>query len=114
MPLEGNNIIGGEHLVDKATCDKNTKFMGDKMDNLKDDMNEIKIHIAELPEKLAEKFDARYASKLTEKIIYGVVTLILTTVVGSMVYLVMKPSNETNKRIQVLENNFNEVFEKDN
>ena len=109
MSLEGNTIIGGEHLVDKATCDKNTKIMGDKMDNLKDDMNEIKVHLAELPETLAEKFDKRYASKLSEKIVYGVVTIILCSVVGSLVYFI-KPGSHSDERLQALENKFDDAF----
>jgi len=47
----------------------------EKLDNLEENLNKVKIQIAELPERLSEKFDERYASKNTEKVVYGLIGL---------------------------------------
>lgn len=36
-----------------------------------------------------DKLDDRYASKLTEKIVYGAVTLVLVSVFSALIYLVV-------------------------
>lgn len=64
--------------------------MDKKIDEIKKAVNDLKIAIAVLPEKVFEKGDQRYASKLSERVIFGMVGMILTTVLGAVIYLVLK------------------------
>ena len=59
--------------------------MNDKIDNLKEDIGEIRVQIAGLPEILVDKFDCKYASKDTEKIVYGLIILVLVAFFGQMI-----------------------------
>ena len=47
--------------------------------------------IRELIENFIENADKKFASKLTEKIVYGMVGLILTAVIGSILIIILKP-----------------------
>lgn len=49
------------------------KVFMEKMEEITDSINELKISIAELPEKIFEKADDRYASKITERGFYALV-----------------------------------------
>lgn len=62
----------------------------EKIDNLAKNVEDVKICLAELPDKIFERADKRYASKLSEKIIYGMVGVITTGVVVALLALVMK------------------------
>lgn len=57
--------------------DKEHFSIMEKLDALKDDMNEkftlLSIEIAKMPEKILEKADSRYASKTVEKALYGAI-----------------------------------------
>lgn len=57
---------------------------------LNNNINEIKISIAELPDKIMEKAETKFASKLTEKIVNGLCWIIIGGVVtfglGLIVY----------------------------
>lgn len=55
----------------KTLEDTQTIFM-DKLDNLKEDIQEISISIAELPEKIFDKADHRYASKEIEEAVRNI------------------------------------------
>jgi Txe/YoeB family toxin of Txe-Axe toxin-antitoxin module len=62
----------------------------EKIDDLTKSLVEIQISIAKLPEKMFEKADERYASKLSEKIVYGMAGTVLTLVLTALVFLVIK------------------------
>jgi len=62
----------------------------EKIDDLTKSLVEIQISIAKLPEKMFEKADERYASKLSEKIVYGMAGIVLTLVLTALVFLVIK------------------------
>lgn len=62
----------------------------EKLDNLEENLNQVKVQIAELPERLAEKFDQRYASKSTEVAVYSFIGLVVTGVVVAILALVLK------------------------
>lgn len=64
--------------------------MDKKIDDIKKAINDLRIDIAELPAKIFDKGDKRYASKLSEKIIYGMVGVILTSVLMAVIYLIIK------------------------
>ena len=51
------------NFVLQEKCDKNVKNMGDKIDKLSDIINNLRVEIAMLPEKILEKTDKRYASQ---------------------------------------------------
>lgn len=51
---------------------------------------ELQLHIKETHEKLLEKTDKRYAIKLVERVVFGLVTLILTSVIVAIVALVIR------------------------
>lgn len=72
-----------------ALEDSQKKLM-DKIDDLIETVNNIEISIAGLPEKIFEKGDERYASKTSEKLVYGMVGAILFSVLSSLLYLVLK------------------------
>lgn len=83
-----SHIVGANELVKKDTCTKN-------VDNMLKELNDIKISIAKLPETILEKADIRYAGKLSEKLVYGMVVIVLGSVMSSLVYLVVRPNNDT-------------------
>lgn len=60
--------------------------LGEKLNNFK---LEITKEIAELPSKIIKETDDKYANKNTERVVYGMITLILIGVVGAWVNLVV-------------------------
>ena len=54
--------------ITREDCGKNVKIMTDEIKGIKDSVNDLKVDIASLPEKLAEKFDKRYAPKWVAKV----------------------------------------------
>lgn len=51
---------------------------------------EIQLHIKEEHEELRKESDAKYAIKLVERVVFGLVSLILTGVVVAIIALVLK------------------------
>ena len=49
----------------------------------------IQLHIRERHEKLRQENDKKYAIKLVERIVFGLVALILTGVVGALIALII-------------------------
>ena len=66
------------------------QVMNEKLDNLTNCVGEVKITMAELPEKLADKFDERYASKKTEQTVDKVLWLVLSAVILAGLALIFK------------------------
>ena len=50
----------------------------EKLESFSEKLEEVRIALAELPDKIFERADKRYASKLAEKVIYGIVGIIIT------------------------------------
>lgn len=69
--------------------DNQNKFM-DKLDNLGSKIENLSIDIAKMPEIILEKADARYASKTSEKVVYGMVGAIVLGVLYAILELVIK------------------------
>jgi hypothetical protein len=61
-----------------------------KLDEFKNDIGDIKILIAEMPKKIIDECDSRYASKLSEIIIYGMSGLVLTSFITALIYFLIK------------------------
>ena len=73
------------------------KMTNDKIDNLKgvvvSGFKDLKLEISEIKNDMKEmdvKNEHKYASKLTEKIVYGLVSLILVAVIGAVITLTLK------------------------
>jgi len=62
--------------------------------DIKKDVNEIKVDLASLPEKLMDKLDDKYVSKdlfkPIQKLVYGLVGAILLGIVGAGLALILK------------------------
>lgn len=69
-------------MVTEEQCFKQHK-------DVNDNLNDIKISIAELPEKIFEKGSEKFASKLTEKIVYALVSVVLLAVASAITGLVV-------------------------
>ena len=84
------NELQGETRQPSVYTLKLFSNMDKKIDDIKKAINDLRIDIAELPAKIFDKGDKRYASKLSEKIIYGMVGVILTSVLMAVIYLIIK------------------------
>ena len=71
----------------KSNFEEHKAFMG-KLDDLKTDMMEIKLQIAELPKRIFDESDKKYASKIAERIIYGMVGAISLSALYAMLKLI--------------------------
>ena len=56
----------------------------EKLEFFSEKLEEVKLALAELPDKIFERADKRYASKLAEKVIYGMVGIIITAFVVAL------------------------------
>lgn len=68
---------------------RNIKTM-DKLDELTEGQNEIKVTLAGLPELLAEKFDERYASKKYEQSLDKLNWMVISAVVLAVLGIIIK------------------------
>lgn len=69
-----------------------TKTAGERLTKIETDIDYIKEKQDELCEGLDEfigSSDSRYASKLSEKIVYGLVAIIIITVIAALIKLVV-------------------------
>lgn len=65
------------------------KTIMEKIEKFSDKLDDISITIARLPDDIFERADKRYASKTSEKIIYGMVGVVCTGVVVALLGLVI-------------------------
>lgn len=73
-----------------ATLKEAQKNMAEKIDDLKQVVTAGFSDIKEEFMKFREEADKKYASKLTETIVYGLVGIILVAVVTALIALVIK------------------------
>ena len=62
----------------------------DKLDQLSKQINQLSLDVAELPEKMSEKFDCRYASKRTEQVVDRLTWLVLSAVIVAGLALIIR------------------------
>lgn len=74
-------------LQDNRT--EHTKLM-EKIDKLTEKLEEVSIAIATLPADILKQADERYAGKPAERIVYGMVGVVLTVVLMALLYLIIK------------------------
>ena len=79
-------MIKNSQDAEIATLKEAHKNMAEKIDDLK---HTVTDGFKEVMDRF-DSLDEMYASKLTEKIVYGLVGIILTTVVGALIALVIK------------------------
>ena len=85
---------GQKHQTSSPMTIKMFQNMEDKIDKLEEKINQIAIDIVKLPEKIFEKSDEKYASKLTEKVVYTLIGLILLAVIGNIITSATQPNAE--------------------
>jgi len=73
--------------ITSKQCKQNQKIIVLTMEKK---LNSVRDEIIEKINILPEKFDERYASKLSEKIVYGTVGTVITLVVTALVYFVIR------------------------
>ena len=83
-------IVSETNLITKNDCDKKVNIMSDKIDKLSKDLVDFKIEIIREITGVPEKMSGKFASKLTERIVYTMVGLILISFMTSVIYLVIK------------------------
>ena len=57
------------------------KTIMEKIDLFGEKLEEMKLQLTELPEKIFDRADQKYASKTAERVIYGMVGIIITAFV---------------------------------
>jgi hypothetical protein len=61
-----------------------------KIDLFGEKLEEVRLNIAEMPDKIFERADKKYASKLSERVVYGLVGVICTGVLVAILELVIR------------------------
>jgi len=61
----------------------------EKMDGLEDKIDKLTLSVAQLPEKIFDKADGRYASKTAEKVIYSMLGAMSLAVLYAVLSLVV-------------------------
>lgn len=64
-----------------------------KHEEINNKLNEIKLSIARLPAEIFSKADDRFATKITQTIVYTMLATIFFAVLGSLVSTVVKAFN---------------------
>jgi len=72
------------------TLENNYKSMSEKIDDLKKSVNEGFEDIKEEIKCFRDYSDNKYASKLTEKIVYAMASMILLAFFGGIITLIIK------------------------
>ena len=75
---------------DMASNNEAHKLIMDKIDKFGEKLEQLSVDIAKLPEAIFEKGDERYATKLSEKVVYGMVGVVVTGVLVALMTLLMK------------------------
>lgn len=78
------NMTDNEQDLKINTLENNQLSMAEKLDDLKTTMVAGFKDIKQEFKTMREENDLKYASKLTEKIVYGLVSLIVITVFGAI------------------------------
>lgn len=68
---------------------QHSKIM-EKIELFGEKIEELKISIAEMPEKMTEKFDNRYASKETEESLKKIMWIVISAIIVALLALVLK------------------------
>ena len=85
-----DKIVSPQDIVTKEYCKQTRDFMTNEFKEIRNAINDLALEVKGLPEKIHEKSDKRYASILTEKIVYALIGLIVSSVVIALIALVLK------------------------
>jgi hypothetical protein len=76
--------------VTKAHCDANVQAIMKEFKEIRNDIRNVDIKIAELPEKILEKTDSRYAPKWAADAVKWTIATMMIVVIGAIMALVIK------------------------
>ena len=80
--------------ITRSECNKTREMFMKEIKDIKKDVNEIKVDLASLPEKLIEKLDEKYVPRdlfePIQNLVYGLVGAILLGIVGAELALILK------------------------
>jgi len=80
--------------INREEYQLNNKNIMQEIKDLKRDVNDIKVCIAELPQKIKETMDDKYVSKESfepiQKVVYGLVGAIMLGVIGAVLAIIFK------------------------
>jgi len=75
--------------------DKIINNMQEQIGEVKNDVKDLLVHVAEMPKAIFKEADERYAGIITQRLMYGLVIMVLVAVTGSIVNSVVnKPDYE--------------------
>jgi len=75
--------------------DKIINNMQEQIGEVKKDVKDILVQVAEMPKAIFKEADERYAGIITQRLMYGLVIMVLVAVTGSIVNSVVnKPDYE--------------------
>lgn len=77
-------------LITRDECISTHNSLMEQLNDIKKDVGNVAIKVAELPGVLAEKFDERYASKRTEKAVDKVMWLVISAVILAGLAIIIK------------------------
>ena len=67
--------------ITRDECISTHNSLMEQLNDIKKDVNNVALKVAELPGVLVEKFDERYASKETERTVNKVMWLVVSAVI---------------------------------
>ena len=78
------------YSISRDECISTQNSLMEQLKELKDDIQDVALNVAKLPEQLADKFDGRYASKKTEQAVDKVFWLVISAVVIAIMGVILK------------------------
>jgi len=88
-------LAGQEHKKSSPMTLELFKTMNDEIREIKNDVKDLLVHVAEMPKAIFKEADERYAGIITQRLMYGLVIMVLVAVTGSIVNSVVnKPDYE--------------------
>lgn len=79
------------NFVTEKSCYDTQRSMAEKIDEVKEKINELDVKLAGLPKALVDEMDKRYASKETEIMVKRVQWMVIAAVIAAVLALVFKP-----------------------
>ena len=70
--------------------EKINEIVMEQLKNIQEEIKNLSVSLAKLPEQMAEKFDDRYASKRIELAVDRLGWLVIVAVVGGVLTMVLK------------------------
>jgi len=78
------------NYIKRGECVSTHKTLMEKIDTISEDVKDIAVELARLPENMANKFDERYADKKTERTVDRILWLVISAVILAGLALIFK------------------------